>query len=101
MQLGAYHTLDLEVNRKFELTKSEWDSVSLERVDLACDPTQNADLAAVVMQEGLAHICLVTASMTLIRTKIDQVIPRKRRGNVQQHEKVIFFTSYIYTNQLS
>ncbi|KAK6625407.1 hypothetical protein RUM43_005704 [Polyplax serrata] len=87
VKMGAYHTLDLELNRKFELTKSEWDSVALERVDIACDPTQNADLAAVVMQEGLAHICLVTSSMTLVRTKIDQVIPRKRKGNVQQHEK--------------
>lgn len=38
--MGAYHTLDLEVNRKFSLSKEEWDSVSLERVDTACDPTQ-------------------------------------------------------------
>lgn len=38
--MGAYHTLDLEVNRKFSLSKEEWDSVSLERVDIACDPTQ-------------------------------------------------------------
>jgi len=49
---------------------------------------QNADVAAVVMQEGLAHICLITSSMTLVRAKIDQCIPRKRKGNVQQHEKV-------------
>lgn len=38
--MGAYHTIDLEVNRKFTLAKSEWDSVALERVDTACDPTQ-------------------------------------------------------------
>ncbi|XP_069684035.1 protein pelota [Periplaneta americana] len=87
VKMGAYHTLDLEVNRKFTLSKSEWDSVALERVDTACDPTQNADVAAVVMQEGLAHICLITSSMTLVRAKIDQCIPRKRKGNVQQHEK--------------
>lgn len=87
VKMGAYHTLDLEVNRKFSLQKAEWDSVALERVDIACDPTQNADVAAVIMQEGLAHICLITASMTLVRAKIDQCIPRKRKGNVQQHEK--------------
>ncbi|XP_046681539.1 LOW QUALITY PROTEIN: protein pelota-like [Homalodisca vitripennis] len=87
VKMGAYHTLDLEVNRKFSLCKPEWDSVALERVDLACDPTQNADVAAVIMQEGLAHICLITASMTLVRAKIDQVIPRKRKGNIKQHEK--------------
>lgn len=49
---------------------------------------QNADVAAVIMQAGLAHICLITSSMTIIRAKIDQVIPRKRKGNVKQHEKV-------------
>lgn len=95
VKMGAYHTLDLEVNRKFSLSKHEWDSVALERIDMACDPTQNADLAAVIMQEGLAHICLITASMTLVRTKIDQVIPRKRKGNVKHHEKGLarFFES--------
>jgi protein pelota len=39
-QMGAYHTIDLEVNRKFTLSKPEWDSIALERVDQACDPTQ-------------------------------------------------------------
>ncbi|XP_056645018.1 protein pelota isoform X2 [Diorhabda sublineata] len=87
VKMGAYHTLDLELNRKFSLKKHEWDSVSLERIDMACDPTKSADVAAVIMQEGLAHICLITSSMTLVRAKIDVNIPRKRKGFVQQHEK--------------
>lgn len=86
--MGAYHTLDLELNRKFSLKKLEWDSVSLERIDMACDPIKSADVAAVIMQEGLAHVCLITSSMTLVRAKIDVTIPRKRKGFVQQHEKV-------------
>ncbi|XP_014254754.1 protein pelota [Cimex lectularius] len=95
VKMGAYHTLDLEVNRKFTLTKAEWDSVSLERVDMASDPSQNADVGAVIMQEGLAYVCLITSSMTIVRSKIDQVIPRKRKGNVKQHEKGLskFFES--------
>ncbi len=40
------------------------------------------------MQEGLAHVCLVTSTMTLVRAKIDNVVPRKRKGNAAQHEKV-------------
>ncbi|XP_046474842.1 protein pelota [Neodiprion pinetum] len=87
VKMGAYHTLDLEQNRKFTLYKPEWDSISLERVDTACDPTQSADLAAVIMQDGIAHVCLITSNMTLVRAKIDQNIPRKRKGNVSQHEK--------------
>ncbi|XP_052737471.1 protein pelota isoform X1 [Bicyclus anynana] len=87
VKMGAYHTLDLELNRKFTLQKILWDSVALERVELACDPAASADVAAVVMQEGLAHVCLITPSMTLVRSKIDVNIPRKRKGFVQQHEK--------------
>jgi len=34
--MGAYHTLDLEMNRKFTLQKSEWDSVALERIGKNC-----------------------------------------------------------------
>lgn len=86
--MGAYHTLDLELNRKFTLSKPEWDSISLERIDMACDVTQSADVAAVIMQDGLAQICLITSSMTLVRSKIEVSIPRKRKGNVTQHEKV-------------
>ncbi|CAG0914732.1 unnamed protein product [Notodromas monacha] len=87
VKMGAYHTLDLEQNRKFTLIKVHWDLVAIERVDYACDPTQHADLAAVVMQDGLAFICLVTSAMTLVRNKVEVQIPWKRKGNAQQHEK--------------
>ncbi|XP_014098764.3 protein pelota [Bactrocera oleae] len=87
VKMGAYHTLDLELNRKFEVRKAEWDTIALERIEMACDPTQSSDLAAVVMQEGLAYVCLITASMTLVRSKIEVSIPRKRKGHTQQHEK--------------
>ncbi|XP_035776130.1 protein pelota-like isoform X1 [Anopheles albimanus] len=87
VKMGAYHTIDLEMNRAFTLMKPEWDSIALERIDMACDVTQNADVAAVIMQDGLAHVCLITASMTLVRSKIDMTIPRKRKGFIQQHEK--------------
>ena len=85
--MGAYHTLDLELNRKLTLEKGDWDSIDLERLDIACDVNQSADVAAVLMQEGLAHICLITPNMTLVRSKIEVGIPRKRKGFVQQHEK--------------
>ena len=57
-------------------------------LEQACDVTQHADLAAIVMQEGLAHVCLITASMTLVRAKIETNIPRKRKGMCAQHDKV-------------
>lgn len=89
VKMGAYHTLDLELNRKFDLSKPEWDSISLDRIETACNVEKTADVAAVMMQEGLANIMLITASMSLVRTKIEQNIPRKRRGDVKQHEKAL------------
>ncbi|CAJ0942829.1 unnamed protein product, partial [Mesorhabditis belari] len=89
VKLGAYHTLDLEPSRKFTLKKIEWDTIDLERLDTALDPTTQADVAAVVLHEGLAHVCLLTPSMTLVRAKIDMQVPRKRKGFTSQHEKGI------------
>ncbi|XP_051928051.1 protein pelota homolog isoform X2 [Hippocampus zosterae] len=89
VKMGAYHTIELELNRKFTLAKKSWDSVVLARIDEACDPTQKADVAAVVMQEGLANLVLVTPAMTLLRAKVELTIPRKRRGSCTQHEKAL------------
>jgi protein pelota len=88
VKLGAYHTLDISINEKFTLRKPEWDTVAVDLVEEACDPTRQADVAAVIMQDGLAHVCLITPSTTLIRAKIDVVIPKKRgEGKVSQHKK--------------
>ncbi|XP_065568171.1 protein pelota-like [Artemia franciscana] len=89
VKMGAYHTIDLETNRKFTLSKPCWDSIAIERIESACDPTQTADLAAVLMQEGLANICLVTKSMTSVRAKIETTIPQKQKGNASQREKAL------------
>uniref|UniRef100_A0A1I8G904 Protein pelota homolog n=1 Tax=Macrostomum lignano TaxID=282301 RepID=A0A1I8G904_9PLAT len=76
----AYHTIDLELQRKFTIVKDEWDSVSLDRVDEATDIARHADLSAIVMQEGLGHICLITSSMTLVRCRVEVNVPKKRKG---------------------
>jgi len=89
VKMGAYHTVDLEPNRKYTLYKEQWDSMFLERVDTACDPNKHADLAAVVMQEGLAFVCLITSAMTIDRAKIDINIPKKGKADDTQRKKNI------------
>eukprot|EP00041_Stephanoeca_diplocostata_P030857 m.943490 g.943490 ORF g.943490 m.943490 type:complete len:183 (+) comp23840_c0_seq18:3400-3948(+) len=41
------------------------------------------------MQDGLAHVCLVTASMTLVLCKIEKRVPRKGKGLGSQHDKAM------------
>jgi len=87
LKLGAFHTIDLELNQIFTLIKEEWDSFNLNRISDACDVTKQADVGAIVLQEGLANICLLTKHMTVVRQRIDAPIPRKRRGSVTNYEK--------------
>ncbi|KAJ1960585.1 Translation factor pelota [Dipsacomyces acuminosporus] len=95
--LGQYHTLDLEMNQPFTLSKPEWDLISLQRIKDACDITRQADVAAVTMQEGLAIICLLTQYMTVVRQRIEVPIPRKRKGSTTNYEKgVVRFYDQIY-----
>ncbi|EFA86854.1 putative translation factor [Heterostelium album PN500] len=87
VKMGAYHTIDLEMNRDFTLFKDEWDTVSLELVKNASDITQRADVAALIMNEGLANLCLITSSMTVVKGRIDVPVPRKGRSSSDNHQK--------------
>ncbi|KZF24499.1 hypothetical protein L228DRAFT_245445 [Xylona heveae TC161] len=100
VKIGQYHTLDLELQRNFTLEKGEgWDSVALDVIREAIDPQKRADIAAVVMQEGLANICLITEHQTILRQRIESNIPRKRQGRSGDHDKGLtkFFETTLET----
>jgi len=101
VKLGAYHTLDLELNKQFLLEKDEWDVISLQRIESATDVTKYADLGAILMQDGLANILLVTENMTTVRAKIESTIPRKRKALQEAHQKgLIKFFDSVYQGLL-
>ncbi|VDN00186.1 unnamed protein product [Thelazia callipaeda] len=87
VKMGQYHTLDIDVGKKFSLWKPSWDSVDFDRLNLALNPAASADVAAIVMHEGFANLCLLTSAMTIVKAKIDMQIPRKRKGFAHQHDK--------------
>ena len=74
---AAYHSLELAPSRAVSLEKDAWDAAHAERIAAACDPGASADVAAVVMQEGLAHLCLVGGATTALRARIEVSLPRK------------------------
>ncbi|MCJ1485011.1 Translation factor pelota [Schaereria dolodes] len=87
---GQHHTLDLELQRNFTLEKGEgWDSVSKEVVNEACDIKRAAKAGAwaVVMQEGLANVALLTGERTVLRQRVEIAVPRKRGGREGGHDK--------------
>ena len=69
--------MEVEKDQTFTIEKSCWDAIYLERLDEASNPDRKAEVAVIVMQEGLAHICLVTNAMTLTRARIEKHMPKK------------------------
>ncbi|EGC36573.1 hypothetical protein DICPUDRAFT_87353 [Dictyostelium purpureum] len=87
IKMGSYHTVDLEMNREFQLFKPEWDAISLDLVKNATDIGQRADVAALIMNEGLANLCLITSAMTVVKGRIEVPVPRKGRSTNDNHQK--------------
>ncbi|KAI4210297.1 MAG: hypothetical protein LQ351_006821 [Letrouitia transgressa] len=101
-KVGQFHTLDLELQRNFTLEKDGeegWDSVSREIVKEACDSIKSADVWALVMQEGIANLAVLTGARTVLRQRIEVSIPRKRGGRAGDHDKGLekFFQTTLET----
>ncbi|XP_021282274.1 protein PELOTA 1 [Herrania umbratica] len=89
VKIGAFHTLELELHRPFVLRKDIWDSLALDVLQQASDPGASADLAVLLMQEGLANILLVGKSMTSTRSRIETSIPRKHGPAIAGYEAAL------------
>ncbi len=96
VKMGAYHTLTVELGRNFSIEKECWDQIYLDRIEEACQPERSAEVAAVVMQPGLAHLCLVTGSLTITKARIDTTIPKKRTGSSNHSKALNKFYEAIY-----
>ena len=95
-RMGAHHTLTLELNQNFGIEKDCWDQIFLDRLVEAANPEQQAEIAAIVMHSGLAHVCLVTGALTITKARIDINIPRKRTGSSQNAKAITKFFEAVY-----
>jgi protein pelota len=96
VRMGAYHTLTLELNQNFSIEKHCWDQVFLDLLDEAIHPERAAEIAAIVMQLGLAHICLVTGALNITKARIETNIPKKRIGSSNHRTAVNKFFEAVY-----
>lgn len=96
VKLGQHHTLHLQLNRNFRLQKEAFDSVAMDRLKDACDPARAAEVAAVAMEPGLAHLCLISGHMTITRARIELTIPKKRAGASNHAKAMTRFHEAIY-----
>jgi len=96
VRMGAHHTLTLERHQNFSIEKLCWDQVFLDRIEEAIHPERQAEVAALVMHMGLAHLCMVTGALTVTKAKIEVNIPKKRTGSGQHAKAVTKFYEAVY-----
>lgn len=89
IRVGAFHTVELEPHRAFTIFKECWDSMNEERLRIALDPVQDADLGAIVMEEGLAHVLLVCRSLTITRARVETNVPRKGKKAIYNRDTAL------------
>ncbi|KAL3911112.1 MAG: hypothetical protein SGPRY_008818, partial [Prymnesium sp.] len=62
----------------FTLSKTDWDSVSLERVEEAIEGSSaSAEVVALMVQHGLANLCVLSGGMTITKARLDVQVPKK------------------------
>ncbi len=87
ISVGQYQSIEIAKGSLFTLIKKLWDDVHIEKLKLASDPSISSDLAAILMEEGIAHIYLISSHITNLKAKVETSIAKKRKG-ASQHDKV-------------
>ena len=68
--LNSFHTAEVELNKELTILKDNWDEYDMTLLNELCSIENKADIGAVVFQEGVAHICYVADSMTVLKLKL-------------------------------
>lgn len=97
----SYHTAEIQLNKPVTIIKEEWDELNYDIIVKACSIEAKAEIGAIVLEEGIAHLCLITDNLTVVRNKIEKSIPKKRRGDNTNHDKgIVKFYNLIITTML-
>jgi protein pelota len=92
VKLGSHHTLELGLHQPLSLHKDEWDTQALESIRSAVSgPSKGVELVAVMMEPGSAQICQVSRGLTVVKSKVQSALPRKRSGETQHVQATVKF----------
>ena len=80
LKIGQYHTFEVELESKLTIYKDEWPTYEINLVRELGKEEHGLEIAAMVMEEGVAHLCYVKHSITLLKKKIEKSISKKSSG---------------------
>ena len=84
--VGKYFSFTIDFKFPFTLIKEDYNNFCRSSLHEACNMESRTDVGAVVLQEGIAHVCLLTPFSTSIKNKVEYSMPKKKKVN--RHQKV-------------
>ncbi|KAL6935853.1 hypothetical protein ACO0OL_002037 [Hanseniaspora opuntiae] len=77
---GMFFAFEIDYKYSFTLFKYEYTDFCAKTIKDACNVDLKTDIGAVVLQEGVAHVCAVTPYHTSLKSKITANLAKKKRG---------------------
>jgi protein pelota len=74
---GSFQRVMFAIGRPFVLRKV-WDQFYYEQLAEAANPISSASVAAVLMQSGLANLCIIGRNSTVLVKSVQKAIPKMR-----------------------
>eukprot|EP01066_Platyproteum_vivax_P010298 Platyproteum_vivax@DN4596_c0_g1_i1.p1 len=78
VKMGQYHTTEIGIHSKVSLRKNCWDVLHVDMLMKATDPHKDAEVGVILIENGLANMYLLTASLAKDLGRIQQTIPKNR-----------------------
>lgn len=98
--IGQYQTVDISIDSFFTLYKKFWDEMHLQTLNNSLDVTKTSEIAAIIMEEGVAHLYYISNNQTVLKGKVEISIPKKRSGSTEHDKGKTRFFEKIFNNLL-
>lgn len=96
---GQFQSASIIKNMQFSLIKKSWDAFSINLINEVSNPMVTSDLAICLLDEGTANLFLISSHITLLKSKVELSIPKKRNGS-SNHEKAMDKFFYYISDML-
>ncbi|KAH3900451.1 probable Protein DOM34 [Saccharomycodes ludwigii] len=77
--IGKYFSFTIDFKYPFTLIKEDYNDYVSKLIKNACNVDHRTEMGAVVLQEGIAHVCLISPFSTMLKNKIEYSMPKKKR----------------------
>ncbi|AMD21911.1 HFR056Wp [Eremothecium sinecaudum] len=100
--VGKFYSMVVNYQYPFTIIKHDFNSYCQKLLKESCNVEGRSDIAAVVLQEGIAHICMLSPSSTILKHKVEYSFPKKKRETdiMKFNEKLEKFYKATYTSML-